>query len=311
MRNIFDGVAEFAAVADAGGFSAAARELGTSKSLLSQHVARLEQRLGVRLFHRNTRQLSLTEAGQLYRDRVRRVLDEAARAEGVVQELHGEPSGRVRVTASVLFASEHLAPALPSFWTRHPKVGVDIVADDNPRDLAGEAIDLAIRFGKLESPGAIMRRLAPLRRVLCASPAYLERQGVPTHPDDLRGHDCLFSLSMPSERRTEWIFHAPRGGGVVRVPTTGPAATDTGIVRRAMALAGCGVTRLPTANVGEDLRAGRLVEVLPDWPLASKSDQGVWAVYAGNRAIPPKVRAFVDFLAARIGDPPYWDEGLS
>jgi DNA-binding transcriptional LysR family regulator len=309
---LLEGVAEFVAVADAGGFSAASRRLGTPKASLSERVARLEERLGARLFHRTTRQLALTEAGRVYLDHGRRMLGEAALAGDALQALRAEPRGQVRVTTSVLFATAHLAPMLPAFWARHPQVGVDVIADDRVRDLAGEAVDVAIRFAHLETnPSAIGRRLAPLRFVLCAAPSYLERRGVPLHPDDLRGHDCILHRAPVPQAWNEWSFERRDGGNrPLDVRATGPVCADAGIVLRAMALAGCGIAKLATVNAGDDLRAGRLVRVLPDWPLAGLERRAIWAVYTGNRAIPPKVRAFVDFLAERIGDPPYWDRGL-
>jgi DNA-binding transcriptional LysR family regulator len=307
-----DGVAEFVAVADAGGFSAAARRLGAPKASLSEHVARLEARLGARLFHRTTRRLALTEAGRVYLEHGRRMLGEAALAGDQLDALRGEPRGQVRVTTSVLFATAHIAPALPAFWARYPRVGIDVIADDDVRDLAGEAVDVAIRFTRLEAnPSAIGRRLAPLRFVLCAAPSYLERRGVPLHPDDLRGHDCILHRAPAPQARNEWSFQRPDGGNrTLDIRATGPVCANAGIVLRAMALAGCGIARLATVNAGDDLRAGRLVRVLPDWPLAGLERRAIWAVYTGNRATPPKVRAFIDFLAERIGDPPYWDRGL-
>lgn len=311
MQAALDGIAEFVAVADAGGFSAAARRVGATKASLSEQVARLEARLGSRLFHRTTRRLALTEAGRVFLERGKRMLDEATRAEDELEALRAEPSGQVRVTTSVLFATAHLAPMLPAFWTRHPRVAVDLIADDEVRDLAGEAVDVAVRFTRMENPGAVGRRLAPLRFVLCAAPAYLERRGVPAHPDDLRGHDCILHRPPIPQSWNEWSFARPDGGNrTLAVRAAGPACTNTGIVQRAMALAGCGIARLATVNAGDDLRAGRLVRVLPDWPLAGLERRAIWAVYTGNRAIPRKVRALIDFIAERIGDPPYWDRDL-
>lgn len=309
MHEPLDGIAEFVAVAEAGGFSAAARRSGASKSLLSERVARLELRLGVRLFHRTTRQLALTEAGQVYYEHGRRILGEAAQAADALQALRGEPRGQLRVTASVHFASAHLAPALPLFRARHPHVSVDVIADDNLRDLAAEGVDVAIRFTRLDNPAAVGRRLAPLRYLLCASPAYLERRGVPSHPGELEGHDCLLYRVAPGWN--EWAFRDPAGSGeAVRARAAGAFSSDSGMVLRALAVAGAGIAELSTVNAGDELRAGRLVPVLPDWPLDGLGDRAVWAVYTGNRAIPPKVRAFTDFLAAHIGDPPYWDRDL-
>jgi DNA-binding transcriptional LysR family regulator len=153
----------------------------------------------------------------------------------------------------------------------------------------------------------VARRLAPVRFLLCAAPSYLERRGAPGHPDELRRHACL--LYGTARRWGEWAFRRP-GGGTTRVSVDGTVRVGAGGVLRAVAVAGAGITMLPTFVVGDELRAGRLVEVLRDWPMAGLEERAVWAVYPSNRAIPPKVRAFVDFLAAHIGDSPYWDRDL-
>jgi DNA-binding transcriptional LysR family regulator len=265
----------------------------------------------MRLLHRTTRRLALTEAGQVYYEHGRRILEEAALAGDALQALRGEPRGLLRVTASVHFAAAHLAPALPLFRARYPHVSVDIIADDSVTDMAAEGVDVAIRFAPLDSPALAGRRLAPLRYLLCAAPSYLERRGAPAHPDELRGHDCILHRAPVPQAWNEWVFERPDGGNrTLSVRAVGPVCTNTGIVLRAMALAGCGIAKLATVNAGDDLRAGRLVRVLPDWPLAGLERRAIWAVYTGNRAIPPKVRALIDFLAERVGDPPYWDRDL-
>lgn len=303
------GIPEFVAVADARGFSAAARRLGVAKPLLSERVARLERRLGVRLFHRSTRKLALTEAGQLYREHAGRILAEAAAAEVMLQALSGEPRGLLRVTAPVHCANVLVAPLLPAFRAVHAEILVEVIADDELRDLTGEAVDVAIRFALLEQPSTVARRLAPLRYLLCASPAYLARRGVPDRPEALRAHDCLLYSAAPAW--DEWVFRdRARAGGITRVRPTGPVRSSSGTVLREVAVAGGGIALLSTFNAGDELRAGRLLPVLPDWPLAGLDGRAIWAVYTGRRAIPPKTRAFVDFLARHIGDPPYWDREL-
>jgi DNA-binding transcriptional LysR family regulator len=309
MPGRLEGFAELVAVADAGGFSAAARRIGVSKSLLSQRVARLEARLGARLLHRTTRRLCLTEAGRVCCEHGRRILEEAGRIEDAMQALCGEPRGRLKVATTVQFATEHLAAALPLFQAHHPRVAVDVLAQDGPTDLAGESVDVAIRFTRLDDPNMVARRLAPLRYLLCASPAYLEQRGVPRHPDELCEHSCLINGFSPSW--AVWHFHENGAGSrVLGVQVNGVLRTDSCTTLGAMAIAGCGIAQLTTVDAGEALRAGRLVEVLREWPLEGLDDRSVWAVYAGNRAIPPKVRAFVDFLATYIGSPPRWEEGL-
>lgn len=307
MRTRLEGVAELVAVTEAGGFSAAARRLGASKSLLSARITRLEARLGVRLLHRTTRKLSLTEAGQVYYEHGRRILEEASVAEDALQELRNVPRGRLHVATTVQFASEHLAPALPSFYARYPDLTIDLLPEDGFTDLTDRRVDLAIRMARIDNPSVIGRRLAPVRHLLCAAPSYLERRGRPEHPAELHDHACLTYGNEPT--RSEWKFCRP-GHDEIRVRVAGTVRTGGGIVLRAAAVAGIGIAQLTTINAGDELRAGRLVEVLRGWRMTGLDDRAVWAVYPCNRALPPKVRVFVDFLAAHIGTPPYWDRGL-
>ncbi len=170
-------------------------------------------------------------------------------------------------------------------------------------------MDVAIRLTRLDDANLVTRRLAPLSYRLCAAPSYLQQRGVPQHPDELRQHSCLVYGFFPTW--AEWTFRAP-GGGIhtVLLSSDGTLRTDSGITIPALVVAGCGITRLTTLNAADALPAGQLVEVLPDWPLAGLDDRHVWAVYAGNRAIPPKVRAFVDFLARYPGQVPPWKKGI-
>lgn len=310
MDSPLDDIAEFIAVADAGGYSAAARRLGIAKSSLSESVARLEARLGARLLHRTTRRLALTEAGAVFHERGRRLLADAAEAEAELQVLGDEPRGQVRVTASVHFAAAHLAPLLPLLKARHPGLNVDLIASDEVVDLAGEGVDVAIRFVCHDAPGLVGRMLAPLRYLLCAAPAYLERRGVPARPEALREHECLLFRAAPDWN--EWLFRQPAeaGNGLVKVRAEGSVVSDSGIVLREAAVAGIGIARLSTINAGAELRAGRLVPVLPDWPVAGLDDRALWALHPHRGTVPPKARAFAALLAERIGDPPYWDRGL-
>jgi len=293
----------FAEVVEADGFSAAARRLGLSKSAVSKQVGRLEDRLGVRLLNRTTRRLSLTEAGTTFYEACRRVLDEAASAEQAVSDLAAAPRGLLRLNAPMSFGFLHLGPALPAFNARYPQVVVDAVMNDRFVDLVEEGYDVAIRIGDLRDSSLVARRLAPCRSVLCASPDYLARRGHPRRPEDLAGHDCLLYANSANPR--EWTFHGQRGRQAVAV--SGPLIANNGDVLCGAALAGMGITRLPTFIVGAQLRKGRLEVVLPGHPLP---EQGIHAVYPHGRNLSPKVRVFVDFLAEHLGPEPYWDDGL-
>lgn len=299
-----DSLAVFVRVVDVGGFSAAARTLGLSKSAVSKQISRLEARLGIRLLNRTTRRLSLTEAGALFYEGCQRMVAEAEAAEAAVTHLAAAPRGTLRVNAPVSFAMLHLAPILPELMESCPELSVDLTLNDRLVELVEEGYDVAVRIGRLADSSLIARRLAPARSVICAAPDYLARHGAPRRPEDLAGHNCLL-YSYHSERSL-WRFAGPSGTTSVRV--AGRLQANNGDALRAALLAGAGIGRLPTFIVGDDLRAGRLLRLLPDWPLGE--DAAVHAVYPAGRALSPKIRVFVDFLAERFGDMPYWDQGL-
>jgi DNA-binding transcriptional LysR family regulator len=293
-------MAVFARVVEAHSFTAAARQLGMSKSAVSKAVAGLEDRLGARLLNRTTRRLSLTEIGQAFYERSARVVAEAEEAELAVTRLQATPRGRLRVSAPVSFGIRHLGPALPDFMARCPEVRLDIDFADRFVDLVDEGYDLAVRIGHLPDSSLVARRLAESRLVVCAAPGYWDRRGRPERPQDLAGHDCLTYAYHPNP--SEWPFQGPEGRIAVRVD--GGLRTNNGDVSLQAALAGLGVVRLPTFIVGCDLAAGRLEAVLAAYEVPPV---GVYAVYPHNRHLSAKVRAFVDFLAERFGRQAAWE----
>lgn len=298
-----DGVAAFARVVDSGSFSAAAQRLKISKSAVSAHVQRLEERLGVRLLNRTTRRLSVTEAGAAYYRHCARILAEAEAAEQAASALQREPRGTLRISAPDSFGWMHVAPAVPDFLQRYPGLSIDVTLSPRHVNLVEEGLDLAIRIGVLEDSPLIVRKLAPSRHVLCAAPAYLREHGTPRKPADLARHNCL-CVSLMSWG-DEWRFAGK--GGEVRIPVNGNFRSNGAEMLRAAALDGVGIAILPSWAVAEPLRAGLLRRVLADWePPAST----IYAVYPGNRLMSAKVRAFVDHLARRFGRMPYWDRDL-
>jgi DNA-binding transcriptional LysR family regulator len=299
-------MAVFTRVVEERSFTAAARALGLSKSAVSKQVSRLEDRLGVRLLNRTTRRLSLSEAGEAFYERCRRVLAEAEAAEAAVSHLAAAPRGTLRVNAPMSFGLQHVVPALPKFLGRYPEIDVDLALNDRYVDLVEEGYDVGVRIGRLADSSLIARRLARSRRLAVAAPAYLRRRGSPTHPSDLRRHDCL-TYAYQAERAGQWRFRG--ADGAVRVEVGGRLRANNGDALREAVLAGMGIALLPTFIAGDDLRAGRLVELLPGW--REESEGEVHAVYPAMRNLSPKVRVFVDFLVDRFGDPPYWDEGLT
>jgi len=292
----------FAKVAESQSFSEAARRLRSSKSAVSRHVAALEADLGARLFHRTTRSLTLTEAGRDYFARATRILADLEEANASVSQLQAAPRGRLRLNAPMSFGFLHLAPALGDFLARYPDIELDVALTDRFVDLVDEGVDVAVRIGSLTDSSLVARRLAVVRRVLCASPDYLKARGVPRTPDDLKAHDCLSNTNVNVTR--EWRFIHP-DGSPWPIEVKGRMSANNGDMLRVAALRGHGFVHLPTFIVGEDLQAGRLISVLEPYVA---QDLTLNAVFPTARHLSPKVRAFVDFLAERFGgDKPYWD----
>jgi DNA-binding transcriptional LysR family regulator len=290
----------FVRIAETGSFSAAARDLGLSKSAASKRLAVLEDRLGARLVNRTTRRLSLTEAGSDFLERAQRILAELEEAEQAAGRLTDEPRGILKVNAPMSFGIQHVAPALADFMTRYPDLAVTLDLDDRRVSLIEEGYDVAVRIADLPDSSLVARKLAPARRAVCASPAYWAAHGVPAHPRELARHNCLIYAYLPAQN--DWRFRGP--GGALAVRVAGNLKANNGDVLREAALAGLGVCLAPTFLVGDDLRAGRLRAVLDTF---ADDSLAIYAVYPHRRHLSAKVRAFVDFLAGRFGPRPYWD----
>ena len=300
----FTELAAFVRTVDRGSQAAAARELGVTPAMVGRYVRALEDRLGTRLLNRTTATQSLTEAGATFYARASAVLEQLDEAERSASDRQAEPRGTLRVNAPMSFGVRHLAAAVSGFCALHAGVRVEMVLNDRVVDLVEEGYDAAVRIGRLADSGLIVRRLATCRLAVCASPEYLARRGVPVTPADLRGHDCLL-YAYASDGST-WTFRGERGEEQVRL--SGGLVANNGDALLAAALAGQGVILQPTFIVGDALREGRLVRLLPGYRL---QDLDVHAVYPSSRHLSPKVRSFVGFLAARFRDPPPWDAGLA
>lgn len=294
----------FAAVVQAGSFAGAATRLGLAPSVASKHVAKLEQQLGARLLQRSTRKLSLTEAGRAYYEHCARIVEELEQSREAVARLQAEPSGRLRLTCLNSFAGWVIAPMLPAFFQRYPKIQVEIVTSDRLVDLADEGFDLALRITSSPAPNLVARRIAPIRYLVCGTPAYFAQHGTPKTPEDLAQHNCMgFPLSMVNNT---WRFS--RNGEEKAIRINGSLSINNVDALRWNTLAGVGIALLPTYAVGRYLRDGRLIAPLPEW--RGFNESMLYAVYLPNRYGSPKLRAFVDFLAETIGDPPYWEKDL-
>lgn len=290
--NPFEDMRIFCQVMDSGSFTAAADQLGLSKQFVSRRLMQLEERLGVRLLNRSTRRLDVTPLGQSYYESALRLLSEVEQVEQGIAGQTTEPRGTIRVSAPLSFALAHLGGLLPVFLQRYRDVSVEMDLSDRPVDLLGEGYDLALRIGTLEDSTLIARRIASIERVYCASPAYLSERGTPLKPEDLHGHDCL---PYGHGRQVQWRFAGQ--GKPLTVNVTGRMRVNNGEVLKDAAIAGLGVTYLPTFIVGSALKDGRLVEVLEDFcpgPLTLS------AVYPQHRQSSRPVQALVEFLREEL-----------
>jgi len=279
----------FAAVADAGSFVRAAESLQVSKTAVSRLIGDLEARLGVRLLHRTTRRLSLTAEGEVFHARCKALTADVEEAEAEVTARAGEAVGQLRLNVPVSFGLMHLAPLWPAFLQQHPKVTLDVTLADRIIDLVDEGYDLAVRIAQLPASSLVSRKIASTRLVLCASPDYLRRHGEPSHPADIARH-TVFTYTLLATGDT-WNFEGPDGPVEVRV--TPRLRSNNGDTCCAAALQHQGIVLQPSFMVSHHLRAGALVEVLPQY---RSLELGVYAVYASRRHVTPKVRVVVDFL---------------
>ena len=298
-------LALFLRVLDLGSITAAAHSLDLSVAVASQRLKRLEKELGVRLLHRTTRRLHPTPEGAALAEQGRVLVEELETLGAGLREAAQEIAGTLRMTMSASFGRQYVSPRLPAFLARHPKLRLSIHLSDNVVDLVSEGFDLAIRIGVLDDSRLVARRIAPNRRVLCASPDYLHRRGRPRTPGDLADHDCLL-LFGSGGRQDVWRLGTPTGGEVA-VRVQGRLESNFGEVLRDASLAGEGIVIHSLWHVADDLRAGRLEVVLPDYPLAPTA---ISAVMPQRRLVPPRVRAFTEFLIEEFGDAPPWERGL-
>ena len=298
------GMRLFTEVVDGGSFSAAARQMGMAPSSVARGIGALEDELGVRLLNRTTRKLSLTEAGRLFHERSKRILVEVDDARLSVTQLETEPRGTLRLSMPVVFGRLHLAPALPAFLQSYPGVAIDLTLTDAFVDLVEEGVDLAIRIGELEDSSLIARRLARNKRVICASPTYLERAGRPTAPDALTAHNCL--VYKRQSNRATWRLRAREQ--TYEVEVQGSFWANNADALHSAALAGLGLAILPTWIVGADVRRGALEVLFADYQVSPGAlDTSIYAVFPYTRHLSPKVRALVDFLVKRFSPRPYWE----
>jgi DNA-binding transcriptional LysR family regulator len=283
-----------------GSLSSAGRQIGVSPASISRYINALEDTIGSQLLNRSSRKLSLTEPGMIYFQYAEKILRQLEEATSTISQLQRTPRGILRVHSRQLFGTQKVIPALPAFLTRYPDIKIDFTMSNAAVDIVELNIDVDIRIGQLEDSSLIARKLLHGERVLCASPAYLQRMGTVRVPGDLMVHSCLtYRLNGAS---TTWRF-LDQDGFRSEVPVDGAYQSDSGPSLRSMALGGLGIIMMPDWSVSEDLKSGTLVPLLPGYRVTYGSfDYGVYAVYQRNRHMAAKVRLFVDFLVEMFGN---------
>jgi DNA-binding transcriptional LysR family regulator len=293
-------MAVFARVVDAGNFSVAARQLGSTPSTVSRQIKRLEEALATRLLERSTRKVRVTESGaQVYRY-CRDMVGAASEAVDAAGQLLGRPQGKVSVSAPTAFAKTVIHPLIPGFLRAYAEVDLQLLFTDHEVDPLVDDLDLVIRLTEHPAPGLAGRRLGSVRWVLCASRAYLQARGTPEHPRDLAQHDCVYLGETADDNR--WRLR--RGTEAQTVEVRGRYIANHAGARLEAAQQDLGIANLPEFTAADALQRGELVQVLADWDLEARAYVGsVWLLYPPNRFLPPKVRVLIDYLAEHIHDP--------
>ena len=288
----------FVRLAATNNISLAGKELGLSPAVASSHLYKLEEALGVRLVHRTTRKVSVTEEGVAFLPHAEEVLSSIESARASVGAGDSLPKGTIRVTAPASFGRMHLLPALKGFLSRYPELYIDLRLTDTIIDLVEGGFDIAIRNADLKTSSLIARKLAPDNRIVCASPGYLAKYGEPGIPQDLVDHQCINLVGLEN-----LVFATPDGN--LSIKTAGRLQTDHGEAVRDGCATGLGIAMSSTWSVYQHLERGELVQILRDYQLVSNT--AIWAVYPSSRLLAPKVRVFIDYFAQYYGNPPYWD----
>lgn len=288
----------FIRIATTHNISLAGSELRLSPAVASAHINKLEDGLGVRLIHRTTRKVSLTEEGKAFLPYAEDVISSVEAARTSVGAGNYLPIGTLRVAAPASFGRMHILPALTDFLALYPDLNVDLKLSDTIVDLVEGGFDIAIRNSQLKDSSLIARKLARDTRILCASPDYLKKNPAPVTPQDLHSHQCITLMGLD-----DWAFQTPKGQ--VHIKAKGNFRTDNGEAVRDACINGLGITINSRWSIYNHLKNGELVQILEDYPLISHTD--IWAVYPSSRLLAPKVRAFIDYFTEHFGDNPYWE----
>ncbi len=302
---MLDDIRIFVEVVKAGSFTGAAEVLSLSRSLISKKLGALERVLGVRLLNRTTRRLSLTEAGEHFYHHCQNGLLTIDEAVDQIHAMSAEPRGRLYVNLPVSFGVTHIAPYIPEFLEAYPNIDIDMHFDDRRVDVIAPGFDVSIRVAELEDSTLVARKLGVCRHLIVASPAYVERNGEPVSPQELvEGHRvAAYSLQDAS---LQWSFTDINGKSEV-VKLKASIYADNSLALRKIVLGGAAIGRMPTFLVGPDVKVGKLVVLFPELAVAVKP---IYAIYPQRSYLPSKTKVFLEFLAEKISDPPWWDEGL-
>jgi DNA-binding transcriptional LysR family regulator len=297
----FEGMRAFAQVVEAGGFAAAAREMGLSRSVVNRSVINLEKELGTQLLHRTTRQVTPTETGIAFYDRCTQIISELDQAISAVTKLQEKPTGNLRVNAPMSFGTLHLSDVVADYMITYPEVHVELMLNDRFVNPIEEGFDVTVRIGELHpSTSFITREIAPAKRVFCASPAYIKAYGEPAHPTELKLHRCLHYGYQ--ESGSHWRLHGPDGEQSVSINCV--MLSNNGEVLKDAAVKDQGIALLPTFIAGDALQRGQLISVLKDY---EPPHIALCAVYPRHRHLSAKVRFFVELFTKRFADQPYGD----
>ena len=305
---MIDALNSFLAVASSSSFSQVAKTQAVAVSSVTRKIDWLEAEIGTRLFHRSSRRVMLTDAGEQFLPRARNILAELAQAKDALASINADPRGLMTITAPTIFGRRHLAPAVASFLERYPMIEVDLHVSDALVDLSEQRVDVAIRIGQLADSDLVATPLATLRPVVCASPDYLARRGRPKTPEELVAHDCI-TVVTPALAGPAWRFAGINRGAAL--PVSGKLRTDDKDCALQAALAGIGVAHLASWVVSEDIVAGRLVPLFLDAQTPDpKSLPAIHALRMPGRSYEAKARLFIAHLREVIGDVPYWDVAI-
>jgi len=296
--DLFSSIGLFVKTIDEGNFSEVGRQLHMAPSSISRKINALEEELGVRLLHRTTRHINLTEAGQIYYELVSKVLNDLNEAQLAITELQAIPKGTLRINVAIPFGERNIIPLLPEFLAKYPELKIDLTLEDQAIDLIEQRVDLSIRIGALSDSSIVARKLAENCFVICGSPQYFEMHDQPTTPSELTQHNCVINRNIFSGNT--WQF--TKNNITENISVTGNLQANTGGALYNAMLSHLGIAALPTWYVGEDIRQGRLLRILEDYEieLPAMADSAIYALYPAGQYLPPKVRVFVDYLIEKL-----------